>query len=289
MKVYFVSVIALLLASTSCLADEESVEAPESNVTGGKADYETIEPGTAAACGVLLLANTLTELDLKRLGLRQQAGEALVAVRIGDDGIANTSDDVSFSTLADLDAVPYIGKSEFRLLARKAQALDLCAADSDGFYAFAGSACTGPSLTFDQASALLGGAPSRLVGHGSLWTRNRRCDGGKCSEWGKPELKQASLPITFERNDDGVTDALGSLRQAGEIGHDQFATAPGFVSARWSVPLHRWNSTTRAWEDSGIALSRNITATCAKYGAIIRIPMREYTEEVHWSLVANVH
>jgi hypothetical protein len=78
-------------------------------VSGGKADGG-LEDGTPLALGVLRVANeaTFAELD-DDVPLDVRAVRGIMAVREGPDGEVGTSDDGSFQTLVELDAVPYVG------------------------------------------------------------------------------------------------------------------------------------------------------------------------------------
>jgi hypothetical protein len=84
----------------------------------GKADTGSIVEGSPEALAVLQVANEHGAEEMHDHGVPKRAAQNIVAVRLGDDGIAGTSDDVTFATLAQLDAVPYVGPHAFaRLLA----------------------------------------------------------------------------------------------------------------------------------------------------------------------------
>jgi len=74
-------------------------------------------------------ATDLSVLD-GRVGLDRRAASAIVTRRNGADGRAPTEDDVLFATLAELDAVPYVGDVAFGKLVRYAQAHPPPAAES---------------------------------------------------------------------------------------------------------------------------------------------------------------
>ena len=87
-------------------------------VTSGKADGGIAE-GSSEAQAVLHLVNTASfeVLDASaEVGLDIRAADGIVSRRIGADGTAGTDDDVPFETLAQLDAVPWVGPSAFRKL-----------------------------------------------------------------------------------------------------------------------------------------------------------------------------
>ena len=118
----------------------------DSFLTPGKGDTGGIEEGTSDARQVLQVANSLGVQDLVNVvGLATNTAEAIGAVRVGDDGIVGTADDVTFTTLRQLDDVPWVGPIAFhRLLdyARtiddygdaKAAATDLGTLDNDNSY-----------------------------------------------------------------------------------------------------------------------------------------------------------
>ena len=103
----------------------------DSFITGGKEDSNGIEDGSPEAQGVLRVANE-TSLDVLDnstrqggVGLDRRAAENIVAYRLGDDGLTGTSDDERFDTIAELDAVPYVGPVVFAKL--------LAYADANGY------------------------------------------------------------------------------------------------------------------------------------------------------------
>jgi hypothetical protein len=95
----------------------------DSFLASGKTDTGGIQDGTPEAAGVLQLANeaTLAVLD-NDVGLSSKAADNIVAYREGDDGQPGTGDDQTFDTLAELDAVPYVGPAAFKALLAYAKA-----------------------------------------------------------------------------------------------------------------------------------------------------------------------
>jgi 5'-nucleotidase len=88
-----------------------------------KADAFGVREGTGTACGVLKLANEATlELLDKAARLDKRAAANIVAYRRGPDGIAGTDDDEQFDSLAELDAVRYVGTTTFGKLLGYARA-----------------------------------------------------------------------------------------------------------------------------------------------------------------------
>lgn len=105
----------------ACVADPGDVEdgRDDSFLGGdGKADTGSVVEGSPDALAVLQVANERGADEMHQHGVPKRAAQNIVAVRLGDDGVAGTSDDVTFGTLAQLDAVPYVGPQAFaRLLA----------------------------------------------------------------------------------------------------------------------------------------------------------------------------
>ncbi|MGH1343517.1 MAG: hypothetical protein ACRBN8_18295 [Nannocystales bacterium] len=115
---------ATLLVVASLAGCEASSSDPvdgrdDAFVGHGKADGG-IQEGTVEALAVLNLVNqaTLEQLDdSAHVGLDVRAATGIYERRAGTDGEPGNADDVPFETLAELDAVPYVGMVAFgRLL-----------------------------------------------------------------------------------------------------------------------------------------------------------------------------
>ncbi len=107
----------------------DSVDQPGDDEHGridwGKADDNSVvRPGTREAEAVLDYANQplanqtdgvvfLTELDTE---LNRRSAESIVEARAGADGTFGTADDGRFSSLDDLDALPWVGRGALRQL-----------------------------------------------------------------------------------------------------------------------------------------------------------------------------
>jgi hypothetical protein len=130
--------------------------------TVGKADTGGVAEGTPEAKAVLKVANTVSLADLDdpaKVGLAHNAAANIGAVRTGDDGIAGTADDHTFATLAELDAVPFVGPVAFGKLLAYAKSLGLlctplaacpasaCGAIADGCGGTLSCTCSGPGET----------------------------------------------------------------------------------------------------------------------------------------------
>jgi hypothetical protein len=114
-KLFATLVFAACATPEPSSADDDG----DSLATSSQADTGGIEEGTHDAVDVLRVANTASYDELHdAAGLAVRAAEAIVAVRIGDDELPGTADDTVFATLAQLDAVPWVGPVTFhRLLA----------------------------------------------------------------------------------------------------------------------------------------------------------------------------
>lgn len=96
-----------MLAAVACDPGDgdEGVESQESG-------YTTIAEGSPEALGVLRVANEASPQELRGpAGIASHIADNIVAVRLGDDGASGTPDDVVFTTLAELDRVPFVTAS----------------------------------------------------------------------------------------------------------------------------------------------------------------------------------
>src|SRR5262245_46615823 len=104
--------IALLVGCNAAPTVQEDGR-DDTFLAGGKTDSGDIVEGSDDAIAVLHVANTASEdvlLDeTDGVGLGPLATANIIYVRLGDDGVAGTADDGHFDTLAELDAVPFIG------------------------------------------------------------------------------------------------------------------------------------------------------------------------------------
>ena len=87
----------------------------------GKADTGDVVEGSPEALGVLDVATVLAREDLRRaapdgVGLATSTVNAILTYRAGADGRLDTADDRSFTSLAELDAVPHVGAVAFAKL-----------------------------------------------------------------------------------------------------------------------------------------------------------------------------
>lgn len=111
------TVLVASIAFTGCASDRAPSEdgRDDSFTTDGKLDG--VQASAAEAVAILDVVNTMSKAKLvSEVNLSAKAADAIVAVRIGDDEAAGTSDDHEFSSLADLDMVPYVGPNAFQAL-----------------------------------------------------------------------------------------------------------------------------------------------------------------------------
>ncbi|MEZ4470180.1 MAG: bifunctional metallophosphatase/5'-nucleotidase [bacterium] len=93
----------------------------------------------AAACAVRKQAREATPAALAAAGIGAKAVEALLAHRRGPDGQPGTADDGGFDTLAELDAVPFVGPATLQRLQAGAPACGTVAVQVLGINDFHGN------------------------------------------------------------------------------------------------------------------------------------------------------
>lgn len=104
--------------------DDDAQSSSDSALSAG------IDEGTPEAAGVLKVVNTVDESTLvDNVGFNgrneRKAARKIVARRDGPDAVAGTGDDLPFTTIAELDAVSYVGPVQFQKLLAWAKAHDL--------------------------------------------------------------------------------------------------------------------------------------------------------------------
>lgn len=119
-KAAVLSVGCVVLCSLGC-GLSPSDESSDGALGGSDARAAGLADGTAESCGVLRLASeaTLDTLDVTAR-LDRRAAQSIVGYRLGPDAAAGTDDDQRFDSLAELDAVGYVGKNAFQKLRRYA-------------------------------------------------------------------------------------------------------------------------------------------------------------------------
>ena len=118
--------VILCLAAAACATTDSPDDTPdeaspgESFLVDGRA-AGTIAEGSDQARAVLRAANRATPDELtskSEIGLASKAAANVIAYRNGPDGKPHTADDRTIATLAELDGIPWVGRSTFdRLLA----------------------------------------------------------------------------------------------------------------------------------------------------------------------------
>jgi hypothetical protein len=113
--------LALPLLLASACAQTDLVDDTQTSFLGESA---AIFP--ASSCAVLLVVNIATEeaLDIT-VPLDVRAAKAIVAYRKGADGKPGTADDVTIDTLAELDAIAYVGPAALAALEEYVDGLGL--------------------------------------------------------------------------------------------------------------------------------------------------------------------
>lgn len=158
---------------------------------GGKADTGGIAEGTDQALGVLHVANTLAEAQLKAdVTLATSAAANIAAYKMGDDETLGTADDEQFETLAELDSIPFVGPVAFGKL--------LAYAEAEGFTddppviggsddPFDPNACAGAALS--QTAAHARWQTDAILGSYQIAVRRRSCpDSTSCGDWSAVDL-----------------------------------------------------------------------------------------------------
>lgn len=113
--------LALVVALAACGAEVDIEDGVDASFGGGKAD-SAVADGTPEARGVLALVND-PAVDVAMLdhdaGLSARAAKNIIAHR--DGASAEAADDDRYDTLAELDAVPYIGPAALEALVEYAR------------------------------------------------------------------------------------------------------------------------------------------------------------------------
>jgi DNA uptake protein ComE-like DNA-binding protein len=173
------ALLCTLAAGCTADADEIDVASDESDIIA------------ASTAQILFLVNhpatDVTLLDVS-VGLDKRAAEGIVAHRAGADGFAQTGDDDAFDTIAELDAVPWVGQAALEKLKSWVTA-NPPPADMAGVY---------DGVSFDAQTAALALTIARdadyeeLAGQGHIWSTgaHRIVDG-------RPYAKLADVAATY--------------------------------------------------------------------------------------------
>lgn len=137
------ALIALASTLVGCAAIDDETATAESSIVEGSPE----------ARGVLALladrTTTVARLDVDVM-LDRRAAVNLVAHRDGADGVAGTADDDAFDSIAEVDAVPYVGPAALEHLRAYAAAHGYMPSGGDLLGVFDNVA-----FTFDEAAATL--------------------------------------------------------------------------------------------------------------------------------------
>ncbi len=124
--------LLLCLALTGCAMDGASPDGIDDVgvVPGGKADGSDYQACELDAVVVRLNGGPSAEA-IKGWGVHSRAAENLVAHRDGPDGVFGTDDDALFATIAEVDAVSWVGPVAIRQLVEAARG-EACAEANEG-------------------------------------------------------------------------------------------------------------------------------------------------------------
>jgi hypothetical protein len=227
------TIFVTLLSLSACSTTGDADGADDAFLSGGKSD-SGISEGSPDALGVLRVANELTRDQLDDdVALASTAANAIDAYRRGADGTAATADDRSFATLAQLDAVKYVGPVAFQHLLAYARAHGYVASGSgsgSGSGAWPADDWTVDTsceaMTFDHVLTYFSpGAIDASLGTFTLRSRTRDAWSTYtgCSPWLDPSTIQ-----------------LGQLRDEGGLVRGTLHTLPsaGNVTSHLYEPLH---------------------------------------------------
>ncbi len=174
--------------------DAKGDEFDDSLLSMNKADTGGIVDGSLESTAVLKVANEscLTDLeDPSKVGLSLMAAKNIVATRMGDDGLAGTSDDTVFSSLKQLDEIPYIGPQAFQKMLAYAKAMGFIPKPpiiSETDDPFTPASCQGPAMTFEEGLKYFSPASQKshtFLKYDLLLYRQRCNDHTGCTPWVK--------------------------------------------------------------------------------------------------------
>ena len=177
-----------LLVVVGCAAEGDDIDgASDRYIVDGKADTGGVQEGTPEAAAILHVASTWSRADLGGdVGLAAKAADNVLAYRSGDDETAGTADDEAFESLAELDAVPFMGPLAFGKLLAYAQANDLVGdipVVTPVEDPFDPASCQGAPMSHADADARWAARQGRL-GTYQLAIRKRTCTGADASTCG---------------------------------------------------------------------------------------------------------
>lgn len=131
-QIWIVIALIGLLSACAGVEDEVEVDGPnDSFMVDGKADIpNTIHENTPEARAILRVVNTFSlHKMISETNMYWRSAEEIANYRKGPDGMLRTDDDRVIFTLAELDSVPYVGKTALRRLRAYVQKKDLIVFD----------------------------------------------------------------------------------------------------------------------------------------------------------------
>jgi hypothetical protein len=215
--ILFRTALTLTLAA-GCTSAVEEDGRDDSFIIGGKADSAGIEEGTPEALGVLDVANTASIEELENLPLSSRAVDNVMYFRLGDDGRPGTDDDGVFRSLAELDAIPFIGPIAFQRL--------LAYAEAKGFV---DAHRTAIKLTFDGMIT-----PSLVAVRDGLTGVWRRVDGTAKTAFLSSMEFQAKVGdryVVAYVCEDPATNSVSVYEEGRTLGDGDFASSCDFVTS----------------------------------------------------------
>jgi hypothetical protein len=202
-------------------------------------DDAVLIEGSPGAAELLRAANESTLDELKSVaGLAVKAAENIHAYRVGEDGIPGTDDDEFYSSVGELDQIPFVTRAELLALHRfsiqKFSPLHL--ADP-----YDPASCTGESLTPEKVAKYipLPHGNEVPVGNFRMVARRRFCYAdGPCKDW-EDTLNEMKLVTTYFRwssrgQDHQISDVSRPSEDKG--GHFGSSTGDVFLELRNDKP-----------------------------------------------------
>ncbi|CAN5741438.1 hypothetical protein BH11MYX3_BH11MYX3_05650 [soil metagenome] len=192
--------LLLALALTACAVDPPADDSKDDRfLIDGKTDNGAIGEGSSMARAVLRVVNELDGVQLyAAAGVQEEAERAIEVYRRGADHQRRTIDDRYFDSLAQLDALEWVGPQTFDKLLAFAQQRGYV----DNPPSFVPTRCD--PMSYEHLRALAEGGVS---GPGTTGSRVRTsCDTTHCSEWhdGVPALQQTRTLVPVMLPSDGA-------------------------------------------------------------------------------------
>ena len=109
--------VILVVAAAGCAGGDGAEDGADDVAIDGKADNGTYDESSPLACAMRKLASTGSTDELASAKVPSRSLRALLDARSGGDSLLGTQDDIYFDSLAQLDAVKYVGPITFKRLA----------------------------------------------------------------------------------------------------------------------------------------------------------------------------